>query len=198
MGLTLEVLKTLGELVELEYLAVSEQGQRGAGKTARYRIVDAGDSVKLNLIRVASQALAFQRPFPEPRLRLDTLPGLYRLTASGRGRAITTELRYSVSGDLSRIPLFVPEAPTRPGESRVLLLVDGLSADRVSRFRVPRFTRDPGGVWRADPDHVPSLIALVKPRRGLPVPLLAQWSVLLVAAGGTLAWLLTLSLRRRA
>jgi DNA primase len=34
------VRRWLGELVELEYLAVSEQGQRGAGKTTRYRVLD--------------------------------------------------------------------------------------------------------------------------------------------------------------
>ncbi len=166
--------------------------------SARYRVTDAGDSVRFNAMRVRSQELAFDHPFRDPRLRLDTLPGLFRLTALGRGRAMALELRYTVSGDLSRIPLFVPQAPTTPGQSRVAIIVDGLAPDRVARFVVPRFTRDPGGAWRAAPDHLPSFIALVKPKSGLPVPALAQWSVLLVAIGGTLAWLLTqLSARRR-
>jgi hypothetical protein len=103
-----------------------------------------------------------------------------------------------VSGDLSRIPLFVPDAPATPGRSRVIILVDGLAPERIARYVVPRFARDPGGPWRAAPDHLPSVVALVKPERGLPVPALAQGSVLLIAFGGTLAWLLTqLAARRR-
>lgn len=165
---------------------------------ARYRITDAEDSAWFHAPRMESQVLAFDRPFRDPQLRLDTLPGLLRLTARGRGRAIALELRYTVNGDLSRIPLFVPTAPTTPGRSRVVILVDGLAADRAARFVVPRFTRDAGSAWRAAPDHLPSIIALVKPDRGLPVPALAQWSVLLVTLGGTVTWLLTqLSARRR-
>jgi hypothetical protein len=173
-------------------------GRESAQVMARYRITDAGDSVRFNTMRVTSQALTFERAFRDPRLRLDTLPGLFRLTAGGRGRAMALELRYTVRGDLARIPLFVPEAPTQPGQSRVLILVDGLAAQRQARFLVPRFTRDPGGAWRAAPDHLPSVVALVKPERGLPVPALAQWSVLLVTIGGTVAWLATqLRARRR-
>lgn len=165
---------------------------------ARYRVTGVGDSIRFNAMRVRSQELAFDRPLHDPRLRFDTLPGLFRLTALGRGRAIALELRYTVSGDLSRIPLFVPQAPTTPGKSRVAIIVDGLAPDRVARFIVPRLTRDPGGAWRAAPDHLPSFIALVKPEGGLPVPTLAQWSVVLIAVAGTLAWLLTrLSARRR-
>jgi len=165
--------------------------------SARYRVTDPGDSIRFNALRVASQHTAFDRPFRDPRLRLDSLPGLLRLTATERGRMLTLELRYTVSGDLSRIPLFVPEAPTAPGQSRVSILVDGLAPERVGRFVVPRFTGGPGSAWRAAPDHLPSLVALVKPERGVPVPALAQWSVLLVAVGGTLAWLLTQLAARR-
>jgi hypothetical protein len=165
---------------------------------ARYRITDPGDSIRLHAPRVAGQHTAFDRRFDDPRLRLDTLPGLFRLTALGEGRGITLNLRYSVRGDLSRIPLFVPEAPSTPGQSRVTILVDGLAPDRAARFVVPRFTRESRGPWRATPDHLPSVVALVKPARGLPVPALAQWSVLLIAFAGTLAWLLThLAARRR-
>jgi hypothetical protein len=164
---------------------------------ARYRITDPGDSIRFNAMRVASQHTAFDRRFRDPRLRLDTLPGLFRLTALGRGRGISLELRYAVSGDLSRIPLFVPEAPSTPGQSQVTILVDGLAPERAARFVVPRFTRD-GRTWRASPDHLPGMVALVKPEGGFPVPVLAQWSVLVIAFGGTLAWLLTQLVARRA
>jgi len=164
---------------------------------ARYRITGPGDSIRFHAMRVTAQHPVFDRRFRDPRLRLDTLPGLYRLTALGRGRALMLELRYSVSGDLSRIPLFVPDAPSTPGQSQVTILVDGLAPARAARFVVPRFTRD-GRTWRASPDHLPGMVALVKPEGGFPVPVLAQWSVLLIAFGGTLAWLLTQLVARRA
>ena len=174
-----------------------------AGDTARvvgrYRVTDLGDSIRFNAMRVALQQTAFDRRFRDPRLRLDTLPGLFRLTAAGRGRSLALELRYTVTGDLSRIPLFVPEAPTTPGQSRVTISVHGLASERVARFTVPRFVRDPSGAWQAAPDHLPGLVALVGSARGIPVPALAQWSVPLIALGGTLAWLLAqLAARRRA
>ncbi len=166
---------------------------------ARYRITDAGDSLRFNAIRVASQGLTFDRPFRDPRLRLDTLPGLFRVTAAGRGRGLGLELRYSITGDLSRIPLFVPEAPTVPGESRLLILVDGLEPHRVAAFPFPRFARDGLGPLVSTPEHLPSFLAVVARPKALPVPAIAQWSVLLIALGGTGAWVVAqLRARRRA
>lgn len=171
------------------------------GDTARvaaeYRITGFPDSVRFSAVRLPSQVTDFDRRFHDPRLKLDTLPGLLRLTATDRSRMLTIGLRYAVTGDLSRIPLFVPETPTRPGQSRIRILVEGLAPERAARYVVPRFTRDTSGIWRAEPDHLPSLVALVRPERGLPVPALAQWSVLLVVCGGTAAWLLTQLAARR-
>lgn len=167
--------------------------------TARYRVTDAGDSLRFSAIRFATQEFAFDRRFQDPRLSLDTLPGLFRLTTAGRGRMLALELRYAVLGDLSRIPLFVPESPTSPGESRLAILVDGLAPERVSRYVFPRFTRAASGAWVAAPDHLPSFVALVESPGALPVAALAQWSVVLIAVGGTGAWLLVqLRSRRRA
>jgi hypothetical protein len=170
-----------------------------AGDTARvvaeYRITGFPDSLRFNALRLTSQVTELDRLLTD--LRLDTMPGLFRLTTPGRNRMLTIELRYTVRRGLSRIPLFVPETAARPGQSRIVILVDGLAPERAARFVVPRFTRDAGGVWRAEPDHLPSLVALVKPERGLPVPALAQWSVLLVVFGGTAAWLATQLAARR-
>lgn len=165
--------------------------------TARYRVANAGDSLRFNAIRVASQELTFDRPFRDARLRLDTLPGLLRLTAAGRGHGLSLELRYTVAGDLSRIPVFVPEAPAIPGESRVMILVDGLEPHRVAAFPFPRFARDPAGPLLSTPDHLPSFLAVVAQPRAVPVPAIAQWSVVLIALGGTGAWLLAQRRARR-
>lgn len=167
-------------------------GVRGdtAQVEARYRVTDAGDSLRFNAIRIAGQGTAFDRPLSDRGLRLDTLPGLLRLTARGRGRGLTLELRYRVTGDLARIPLFVPEAPAAPGQSRLLILVDGLAPGRAAPFPFPRFTRPGRETWVSNPDHLPAFVALVAPSGGVPVPALAQWSVVLIALGGTGAWLL--------
>lgn len=167
-------------------------GLRGdtAQVEARYRVTDAGDSLRFNAIRIAGQGTAFDRPLSDRGLRLDTLPGLLRLTAGGRGRGLTLELRYRVTGDLARIPLFVPEAPAAPGQSRLLILVDGLPPGRAAPFPFPRFTRPGRETWVSNPEHLPAFVALVAPSGGVPVPALAQWSVVLIALGGTGAWLL--------
>ncbi len=166
--------------------------------SARYRVTDAGDSLRFNALRVASQELTFDLPFRDPRLRFDTLPGLFRVTAAGRGRGLGLDLRYRVTGNLSRIPLFVPEAPAIPGQSRLVILVEGLDANRVASYPFPRFTRDAGPLL-STPDHLPSFVAVVAPAGGLPVPAIAQWSVLLIALGGTGSWFLAqLRARRRA
>lgn len=167
--------------------------------SARYRVVDAGDSLRFNAIRIAGQGVAFDRPFRNLRLRLDTLAGLFRLTAAGRGRGFTLELQYRVAGDLARIPLFVPEAPTMPGQSRLVVLVDGLPPGRTARYPFPHFTAPAPGTWESTPAHLPAFVALVAPSGGVPVPAVAQWSALLLALGGTGAWLLgQLRSRRRA
>jgi hypothetical protein len=167
--------------------------------SARYRVDGAGDSLRFNAIRIAGQSTAFDRSFGHPRLRLDTLPGLFRLTAASRRPGFTLELHYRVTGDLARIPLFVPEAPAAPGESRLVILVDGLAPRRTARFPFPRFTRPGLGPWVSTPAHLPAFVALVAPSGGVPLPAIAQWSVLLIALGGTGAWLLVqLRSRRRA
>ena len=62
--------------------------------SARYRVTGAGDSLRFNAIRIAGQDAVFRRPFANPRLRLDTLPGLFRLTAAGRSPGLSLELQY--------------------------------------------------------------------------------------------------------
>ena len=154
-------------------------------------MADAADSLRFNAIRIAGQVAVLGRILGEHRLRLDTLPGLLRLTVIGRGPGLSLDVRYDVAGGLARIPLFVPEAPAAPGESRLVILVDGLAPARAAPFAFPHFTQSGGGTWISTPNHLPAFVALVAPTGGLPVPAMAQWSVVLIALGGTGAWLLT-------
>lgn len=190
-------LQAVSARLEEARIRVEVQGPQTAGVTARYRIRDPGDSVRFNIIRLAGQELRLEHPISRPGARWDTLPGLYRATAPAAGQPLDLEFRYQVQGDLARIPLPVPDAPARPGVTPVRLSVAGVPPGREARFRLPRFEREPQGAWQAAPDHVPSFIVMLEPDRGWPVPAFAQWSVLLLAAGGTAAWLWVQLARRR-
>lgn len=165
--------------------------------TARYRVAGTGEALRFTAARSPSQEIRFTQPPAGPATTLDTLPGVFRLTTTGSGRRVDLELRYIARGDLSRIPVFVPEAYTDPGRSRIAILVDGVPLERVARYTVPRFIRNPAGSYRATPDHLPSVIALVGATGALSIPALAQVSVLAIALGGTLAWLMAQLLARR-
>jgi hypothetical protein len=196
LALALALQATAGRLEEAR-IRVELRDPETAEVSARYRILEPADSVRFNLIRLAGQALRFEQPVSRPGFRWDTLPGLYRASAAARERSLDLEFRYQVQGDLARIPLPVPEAPALPAVTPVRLTVSGLPPGREARFRFPRFQRDPRGSWQARPDHVPGFIAIVQPEGGWPVPAVAQWSVVLVALGGTAAWLWVQLARRR-
>jgi hypothetical protein len=165
---------------------------------ARYRIVDA-DSIRFTAIRLSGQTLALDLRAADPPFWMDTLPGLFRLRVGAKGRGFPLEVRYRVTGDLARIPLLVPEAPTTPGQSRVTIEILGVTEERAARFVFPRFARElrsgsergeREGAWLASPDHLPSFVAVVGSAGALPVPAMAHWSVLLLALGATGLWLL--------
>lgn len=157
--------------------------------TARYRIADAGDSVRFNLIRLNGQTLKLDVRLADRRFRVDTLPGLLRLRAEANGRSFPLEIRYLVVGGLARIPLFVPETPTAPGQSRVTIAVQGSDRSRAAAFVFPRFSREGNRGWLATPDHLPSFVTVVDSAGAVPVPGLAQWAVVVLALAATGAWL---------
>jgi hypothetical protein len=158
--------------------------------SARYRILAPGARVVLYAPRFLGSHLLL-RDLSAPLESLHTLPGILRLVLrpdTARG-ATEIDLGYRLSGELSRLPIFVPQAPTSPLDSRVAIAVFGLPERSVPRDRFPRLQLDSMGAWRADPDHVPSFVALWGSRKPA-VPQVVEWSVLGVAVGGTLLWLL--------
>jgi hypothetical protein len=172
-------------------IAIALSGSE-AQVSARYRIVAPGARMVLYAPRFPGLHLLLQDA-PSKVESLDTLPGLFRLALQRDTAAEATEidLRYRLAGDLSRLPIFVPEAPTSPPRSRVAITVSAPSGRRISRDRFPRLRPDSGGVWRGSPDHLPSFVALLEPS-GPGVPRIAEWSVVAAAAGGTLLWLVRL------
>jgi hypothetical protein len=164
-----------------------------SGDTARviawYRFAGTADSLRLAAFRPQRQALVFHGVAGAAQFRLDTLSGLFRLVTRQTDAAPALDVRYDVTGSLSRIPLFVPDVPTTPGSSDVLIRVAGLGASRVAAYPFPRFRREPGDGWLAHPDHLPSFIVLARTPASLPVPAVVQWSVVVLVLVATGAWL---------
>jgi hypothetical protein len=165
-----------------------------SGDTARviawYRFAGTADSLRLEAFRPKRQTLVLHGVAGAAQFRLDTLAGLFRLVTRQTDAAPALDVRYDVTGRLSRIPVFVPEVPTTPGSSDVLIRVAGLGASHVAAYRFPRFRREPGDGWLAQPDHLPSFIVLAATPGSLPVPALVQWSVVALVLLATGAWLL--------
>ena len=111
----------------------------GEAATVRavYHISSArSDSVRFLLMRIAGQSVHLLRP-AQPILSSDD--GALALTIPApSGGSTTTEIEYSVSGDLVRIPIFVPNAPTDPDRSSIALRVRGYVHRDAVRDACPR------------------------------------------------------------
>lgn len=155
--------------------------------SARYRIVGYREYLVFHAPRFFGAQLLLEDGSSSAR-SLDTLPGLFRLKLPG---TIPVQIRYRVRGDLSRLPIFVPQIPSSPPRSHLSIAISGLSTRKTARDAFPNMELDSAGVWRASPDHLPGFVVLFQPR-ALSVPAIAEWSVLAVALGGTAFWLLRL------
>ncbi|GBD31661.1 hypothetical protein HRbin33_00620 [bacterium HR33] len=164
-------------------------GASEARVSARYRILGPSDTLVLHAPRFPRSHLLLEE-VAWPIYSVDTLAGLLRLTAVRQTAGGTAGLGidYRIEGDISRIPIFVPEAPTSPPRSRVTITIAGLSGRSIPRDRFPRLQLYSPGTLRANPDHLPSFVALLDSGAAA-VPRIAEWSVLAVALAGTLLWL---------
>ena len=168
---------------------------------AAYRFRPGLDTARLSAIRVddASVELAAVAGVPAGTpdadgagWRLDSLPGLVRLLVPDPPDSLT--LAWRVRGSRERIPLFVPETPTRPAESRILIEVSGGDFDLAAGRIFPRMERAEGRLV-GRPENLPSFLLLPPTGRVLTVDRAADWSVVLlvlVATGWWAVW------RRRA
>jgi len=129
---------------------------------AWYRFAGTGDSLRLNATRPAGQTLIFQGVDGAIDFRLDTLPARFQLVSHQADSAPALDVRYHVIGALDSIPLFVPEPPTAPGRSEVLVRVFGSAMP--ARHAVPSFRREGGDGWLAHPERVPVFVALTTGR----------------------------------
>ena len=159
----------------------------GAVATVRavYHISRApSDSVRFLLMRIAGQSVNLLRPAPST-LSGDDGAVAFTIPAAPGGSS-TTEIEYSVSGDLARIPIFVPNVPTDPGRSRIELRVRGYVHRDAVRDAFPRFsTVDDAIVSR--PENLPSFV-LLPIGSGLATNRVADALVAFLVLMGTALW----------
>lgn len=161
---------------------------------ATYRFRPGLDTARLTAMRVEGARVEVAAA---PGRRLDTLPGLLRLHVAPVPDTLT--LAWRVTGEGERLPLFVPETPTRPAESLVRLEVagatGGIAVDRV----FPRMEPADGGLV-GSPENLPTFLRLPSRDDGLTVDRMADGSVvfLVLFATGWWLWWRWRAARRRA
>ncbi|MFQ6045042.1 MAG: hypothetical protein ACE5PT_01615 [Gemmatimonadales bacterium] len=160
---------------------------------ARYELAAERDSVRLSLIRLRGVSVT-----PDPgsgRWLPMTGGGGYWITAYSAQR--TAYLRYVVTGDLSRIPVAVPEIPADPAEEGVALRVLGVNSTARLRDGFPRLEPGRDGWAVARLANVPSFVRLPPETGVLSASGAAQTFVVLLVAGSSVAWALYGWRRRR-
>ena len=115
------------------------------------------DSVRFVLMRIAGQSVELIGA-TQPTLSGDEGAFAFTVPAASSG-ASTTVLEYTVSGDLTRIPIFVPNAPTDPGRGRVELRVRGYVHLDAVRDAFPRFSTVADAIV-SRPENLPSFVLL--------------------------------------
>ena len=149
---------------------VIELGDSTAVVEARYEIGKSSESVVFNIMRFPGQELHLLVTDRNDTVESDTLSGLYRLTVAPAATSGTAAvIRYEVSGELSRIPLAVPDVPTEPGTGGVRISLRGFSARAALAGGFPRFELRDDSTAVAELDNVPGFVRL-PPDQG-------QWSV---------------------
>lgn len=150
---------------------------------ATYRFHPGLDTARLTAMRVEGARVEIAGA---PGRRLDTLPGLLRLRVAPVSDTLT--LAWRVTGEGERLPLFVPETPTRPAESLVRLEVagatGGIAVDRV----FPRMEPADGGLV-GRPENLPTFLRLPSRDDGLTVDRAADGSVVILVLFATGWWL---------
>lgn len=153
---------------------------------ARYELSVERDSVRLSLIRPAGVSVA-----PEAgsgRWRPMAGGGGYWITANTARR--TAYLSFVVRGELSRVPVPVPDVPADPGEAGVEIRVLGVSATAKFGDGFPRLEQSGKGWVVARLANVPSIVRLPPEAGRLTASGAAQVFVVLLVFGSSLAWAL--------
>ena len=176
--------------VQLDSATVEiELADTTAAVRAVYHAANLPDSsLRFVLMRIDGQTVTMvdgAAPAPAPALSrtIGTLEFAIPVPPDGR---VETHVEYRVAGDLNRIPVFVPNVPTDPGNSRVELRVRGYTNAAALRDAFPRFVAD-GGTMISRPDNLPSFV-LLPTGTGLWTNRVADAFVLVLVVVGSLVW----------
>ncbi|MFQ5703237.1 MAG: hypothetical protein ACE5HT_04370 [Gemmatimonadales bacterium] len=169
-----------------------ELAERSAVVEARYRIVDSNLPIRFVLIKLQGQHVRLEgMPTDSTIVGVQAQAGAYEFTvmpSSSGGR--TVSVRYEVSGNLERIPILNPAAPTDPARSTVVIRVRGVPSDAAIGDAFPRLTREPSGVVSATLENVPSVVRLPVAEGEWSTNRLADASVALLVLLSSVLWLL--------
>lgn len=158
---------------------------------ARYEFTQADDSVTFFAIKLGGQGFRFLASGDSiARPTLAELPGLYSIRV-GRHTADlhSIRLRYEITGDISRIPLPVPDIPIERGAGGVRIALTGVGSGVSLRDGFPRFTRESDGTAIAHLENLPGFVRLPPSQDKWSTNRLADAAVVLLVVAGTLYWL---------
>lgn len=183
------LLALVGLLIQgtLEASSIEISASAGAAVIrAAYTFSETVDDVTFTAIRLEGQTLtvdAVEAVRPDVSMR----GGLYRIAVAGNASG-GLRIRYRVSGDIRRIPIFVPDKPTVQGYARPGIRITGVDANRRLEGAFPRMRRDANGDLVASPLHLPGFLIL--PPRGASVTLnqVADVMVIVVILAATAIW----------
>ena len=186
----------LASLVQLD-TAIVEVRLADSAATVRavYHIARVAEaSLRFVAIRIDDQTIEVIGPRPSVTLG----DGAWEFTiASPAEGPLSLALEYSVIGNLTRIPVFVPSAATDPATSVVELRVSGYRYSGAVGDAFPRFAID-GETIVSYPENLPSFILLPNDE-GLSTNRVADALVVALVVIATLLWIRRyMSLRARA
>ncbi len=177
----------LASLVQLDTAIVEVRiSDSVATVRAVYRISSVAEApIRFVTIRMDDQTVEVIGPSPS----LTRGDGALEFAiASSAEEPLTLALEYSVIGNLTRIPVFVPSAATDPATSVVELRVTGYRYNGAVGDAFPRFAID-GETIVSYPENLPSFILLPNDE-GLSTNRVADALVVALVVVATLLWIL--------
>jgi hypothetical protein len=155
-----------------------------------YRIDRSGEPLQFNAVRMPGQTTVVEGAFgPGFELTEEDLANASELTApAGPPGLVYVRIRYRVEGDFSRLPVFVPNAETKPGVSLIRLLIVGAPESLVIDDTYPRFEWQQGGLLVSAPPELPRAVSLPSARKGLPHTRIALLTGILLLLAAAVYW----------
>ena len=156
---------------------------------ASYQIHGKQDSLYLSLAKLRDQRVEFFHPSTAPQgPYVRESPGLYWIMLAASDEE-TVGIRYGVHGNLSRIPLAVPDAPAEPGRTQINIRVAGVSPTALLRDGFPRLVREADGSAVARLENLPNFLRIPPQKGQWSVNRISDTGVVLLALCATACWL---------